>query len=72
MFTDSPDIEELHQFAERIGMKRAWFQPHRVAPHYDLTPRRRAQALLAGAVEVSRREAHDLWAARRQALAEPL
>jgi hypothetical protein len=22
------DLAELHAFAERIGMKRAWFQPH--------------------------------------------
>lgn len=45
MFTDSLDLEELHQFAERIGMQRAWFQPHRVAPHYDLTPSRRTEAV---------------------------
>lgn len=39
---------ELHAMAARIGMKEAWFQ----GDHYDLTPRRRAAALSAGAVEV--------------------
>ncbi len=61
--TDGP-IEELHAFAQRIGMKREWFQPHRVAPHYDLTPGRRAKALECGAVfvpireQIKRRRAH--------------
>jgi hypothetical protein len=53
--TDGP-IEELHSFAKKIGLRREWFQEHRLAPHYDLTPRRRARALRAGAVEVSARE----------------
>lgn len=53
--TDGP-LEELHAFAARIGMKREWFQNHRIAPHYDLTPRRRAVAIKLGAVEVSMRE----------------
>lgn len=52
--TDGP-IEELHAFAARIGMRRAWFQPHPLAPHYDLTPRRRADALAKGAVDVGAR-----------------
>lgn len=49
-------LEKLHQFAERIGLRRAWFQDHRLMPHYDLTPTIRAAALKAGAVEVSARE----------------
>lgn len=49
--TDGP-LEELHAFAARIGMKRAWFQEHRFAPHYDLTPGRRVRAVALGAVEV--------------------
>lgn len=52
--TDGP-LEELHVFAERIGMKRAWFQA-RSTPHYDLTPRLRERALLAGAAFVPARE----------------
>lgn len=68
MFTDGSDIEELHRFAERIGMRRAWFQPHRIAPHYDLTPSRRAMAIKLGAIEVGRREASAIWKARRDLL----
>ena len=41
MFTNSADIEELHAFAAQLGMKRTWFQPHAVAPHYDLVKSRR-------------------------------
>jgi hypothetical protein len=68
MFTDSVDIEELHAFAEQVGMRRAWFQPHRVAPHYDLTSSRRTLAVKAGAVEVGRRDASEIWRARRAAV----
>jgi hypothetical protein len=65
MFTDVVDIEELHTFAEQIGMKRAWFQPHHITPHYDLTPNRREAALMRGAVAVSRRDAVEIWRRRR-------
>lgn len=68
MFTDSLDLEELHSFAERIGMRRTWFQIHKVAPHYDLTENRRSAAVLFGAIEVGRREASAIWRARRDAL----
>ncbi len=51
MTTDGP-IEELHVFAEKIGMRRAWFQDHPILPHYDLTPSRRVAAVRAGAVEM--------------------
>ena len=44
---------ELHEFAAKIGMKRSWFQPHHVRNHYDLTPRRRLEAIRAGAVRTS-------------------
>jgi len=53
--TDGP-LDELHAFAARLGMKREWFQEHRIAPHYDLTAQRRERALLLGAVFVSMRE----------------
>lgn len=70
MFTDSLDLEELHLFAEKIGLKREWFQPHKVAPHYDLVPARRARAVSLGAQEVGRKEASAIWRARRDAVAE--
>lgn len=72
MFTDNPDLDELHAFAEKIGMRRQWFQDHRVAPHYDLTPSRRSQAVLLGAVEVGRKEASAIWKSRREIIAEKL
>lgn len=50
------DIEELHAFAERIGLPRSWFQPHISLNHYDLTPGKRALALRSGAVEADLRE----------------
>lgn len=45
-------LDELHAFAARLGMKRAWFQhkPGRL-PHYDLTATRRRQAVRLGAIE---------------------
>ncbi len=51
MFADS--VEELHEFAAKIGMKKAWFQ-NRKLPHYDLTAKRRKLALSLGAQEVDR------------------
>lgn len=45
-------LDELHAFAMRLGLKRAWFQAGSI-PHYDLTPNKRLQALRLGAVEVS-------------------
>ncbi len=46
------DVEALHSFAIKIGLKPEWFQPHRVHPHYDLTEQRRKAALENGAVFV--------------------
>jgi len=43
--------EDLHAFAESLGMKRSWFQPASW-PHYDLTPERREAALEKGALFV--------------------
>jgi hypothetical protein len=57
-------VEELHAFASRIGLRRAWFQMSRGArrlPHYDLNPSRRAKAIAAGAIELDRRAARDKW-----------
>lgn len=47
-------FEELHAFARKLGLKRAWFQPHPRWPHYDLTVRKRARAVELGAKEVTR------------------
>lgn len=60
------DIESLHEFAKRIGMKREWFQDHPLAPHYDLSPARREAALSAGAFFVSARDQAIERVARRK------
>lgn len=48
-------LEELHEFAAKIGMKRQWFQGDGTIPHYDLTPIRRSKAVSLGAVELDRK-----------------
>lgn len=64
---DGP-IDLLHSFAKRLGLRREWFQDHALAPHYDLTPRRRGEAIALGAVEVPARE----QARRRRHLLFPI
>lgn len=52
------DLTLLHRFASAIGLKRSWFQPRGgIAPHYDLTPGKRLQAIQSGANELNTREA---------------
>jgi Protein of unknown function (DUF4031) len=60
LFSDT-GIDELHAFAERIGMNRELFHDVRI-PHYDLTQAPRRLAVSCGAVEVDLRQAVDLWA----------
>ena len=54
--TTDGSLDDLHAFAARIDCRRAWFQAHPLHPHYDLTPGRRAAALLAGATFVSAKD----------------
>jgi hypothetical protein len=51
MVADS--IEELHDMADRIGIRRKWFQNKRV-PHYDICKSKRVLAIKLGALEVGR------------------
>lgn len=53
MLADS--LDELHAMADRIGLKRAWFQPNS-SPHYDVSKERRKLAIQYGAVEVTNKE----------------
>lgn len=52
------DLDRLHEFAVRLGLKRAWFQlpPKASWPHYDVTDTMRLKALRMGAVAVDRKE----------------
>lgn len=59
-------LDELHAFARRIGLKRAWFQGHPVMPHYDLTASRRARAIELGAAFVPLRQHLRERRARRE------
>jgi uncharacterized protein DUF4031 len=72
------DEEELHLFAESIGLKRAWFQtckanrrrcPPETCPHwhYDVTESKRTQAVRAGAVEMDIRKWSEIIRHRRAA-----
>lgn len=54
--TTDGDIDALHAFAGKIGLQRAWFQPHPLAPHYDLTPSMRERAMQSGATFVPARQ----------------
>jgi len=55
--------DELHRFAERLGLKRAWFQDRGRLPHYDLTTdRAKRRALGVGAELVTdRKRFMRLW-----------
>lgn len=59
LFADT--VEELHTFAARIGMRRAWFQDHASVPHYDLTRTKRNRAVRLGAIELPTRESVAKW-----------
>ena len=50
--TGDAGIEELHEFAGRLKLKRTWFRSH--IPHYDLTLRKRGEALAAGAISTDK------------------
>jgi len=70
MLADS--LEELHAMANKIGIKRKWYQSHST-PHYDICQAKRALALQHGAIEASREKVVELiryW--RKQTKDTPL
>lgn len=54
------DIQTLHAFAEKLGLKRCWFQNKtkkgKKQPHYDLSESLVEKAKANGAILVSRKE----------------
>jgi hypothetical protein len=72
LITDNPDLEELHLFAEKIGLKRSYFQDKRYGPkdpgrpHYDVTPNVKKKAIENGAVEIEIDQVHDVMEMRRE------
>ncbi len=63
MLSDTDD--ELHAMADRIGLKRKWFQKKASTPHYDICMAKRKLAVKFGAKEVNRRELVDLIRKKR-------
>jgi Protein of unknown function (DUF4031) len=53
------DLDELHAMADKIGLRRSWFQGDSTFAHYDLTRNKRAQALAAGAQAIEATEIPD-------------
>jgi hypothetical protein len=68
LMSDQLDPEELHLFAESIGMKRAWFQHSRssVHDHYDVNLAKRRLAVRAGAVVMTQDGLIELLSRRRE------
>jgi hypothetical protein len=73
------NVQELHAFASRLGLRREWFQTTPERPekdHYDLTRARRVLAIRYGAVEEDRRAGtrrrREIRRKRRSQAAEPM
>lgn len=68
MLADSDD--ELHAMAERIGVARRWWQDpanqSSRCSHYDIALSKRALAVVAGAIEITMRQAAVMNAERRR------
>lgn len=47
-------LPELHDFAQQLGLRRAWFQERASYPHYDVTTAVRERALRMGALQADR------------------
>lgn len=48
-------LDELHDFAQSIGLKKEWFQGHTKYPHYDMNKNRRYVAVKKGAIEIDKK-----------------
>jgi Protein of unknown function (DUF4031) len=70
LMTDGADTEELHQFAEKLGLRRSWFQPgdRPWLDHYDVTEGKRREAIEKGAKSVDLWDAHEVIDRRRAAI----
>lgn len=49
-------LEELHEMADKLGLKREWLHEHPRMPHYDICKSNRAKAIKLGAVEESTKD----------------
>ena len=53
-------LEELHAFAQRLGLPRRAFQDKTSGAHYDITAALREHAIALGAVAISRHRDREL------------
>lgn len=61
------DRDELHAFAERLGLQRSWFQDKGDGYwHYDVTDAKRAEAIRLGAVPIDIRDMGAFISGRRR------
>lgn len=51
LWCDPGEVDKLHEFAKKLGLKREWFQNKKNFPHYDVTAGLYYKALKLGAVE---------------------
>jgi hypothetical protein len=49
------NLNELHEFAIKIGLKKEWFQDHKFQ-HYDIWNSKLNKALENGAIKISSKE----------------
>lgn len=47
---------ELHEMAQKVGLRRSWYQYSGRHPHYDISKAKRSEAVDLGAVEVTSRQ----------------
>lgn len=60
-------MDELHEMAELIGLKRSWFQnKDGVTWHYDIVPTKRVLAIRSGAVPVDMHKMGEIISKRRK------
>lgn len=50
------NLNELHEMADKIGIKRKWFQDSKTHPHYDICQSKKRLAIKNGAVEIMDRK----------------
>lgn len=69
MIADTDD--ELHAMAAKIGVARKWHQNKASGSHYDIALSKRSEAVAAGAVEITLRQASAMCRVRRSTGAFP-
>lgn len=51
---------ELHAMADKLGLKRKWYQGSASTPHYDVAKGKRELAVFLGVVEIDRRQMYAI------------